>query len=377
MTDGDFIAIREQEAFNILKERGITHVIYTGFATNVCLWSKPIGLKYIRQLGFRCMVARDLTEAQTGYVEESFNPTRGTLEIIAQIERDLAPSINLEETLRRAGAWLGDPVLDFVDIAPWGRHFGGGGFDVPIEAELTCRHVPGAEFRYTLDGTDPTSASPLYRNPIHISETATLKAAGFKGGMQVTRISEARYWKHPPVPDPPEVFVSDLDPVSEIVGEIQPHTYAIKRKACFNRSVDGAVLSNRDSKYFKGIGVQSPAQLIFELKPGFKRFVALAGVDDECMRWDFPDGLEQWPQWSRPIHGPTSYRVSQIVFEIRIDGRQVAETPPMFNGDRAWGLDVEIPAGSREITLVVRDVESRITDPHGHGDWLNAGFVTA
>jgi nicotinamidase-related amidase len=375
MAESDFIAITEQEAFNVLRGRGITHIIYTGFATNVCLWSKPIGLKYTRQLGFRCMVARDLTESETGYIEESFNPTRGTLEVIAQIERDLAPSLDLEQTLRRAGAWADDPVLDFVHIAPWGRYFGGVGFDVPVQAELTCRHVAGADLRYTLDGNDPTPTSPRYQHPIQIDNTVTLKAAGFKGEKPVTRISEAHYWKYPSVPDPPEVFVSDLDLVHEVIGEIRPHSYAVQKKARSNRSVDGHALSNRDGKYVKGIGVQSPAELVFEIKPAYKRFVALAGVDDECMRWDFPDGLEQWPQWSRPIHGPTSYRVSQIVFEVRIDGHRVAETPPMFNGDRAWGIDVEIPAGSHEITLVVRDVDSRITDPHGHGDWLNAGFV--
>ncbi len=376
MADSDFIAITEQEAFNVLRDRGITHIIYTGFATNVCLWSKPIGLKYTRQLGFRCIVARDLTEAETGYIEESFNPTRGTLEVIAQIERDLAPSLDLRETLRRAGAWEGDPVLDFVHIAPWGRYFGGVGFDVPVQAELTCRHVAGADLRYTLDGNDPTPTSPRYEQPIQIDKTVTLKAAGFRSEKPVTRVSEAHYWKYPPVPDPPEVFVSDLDLVREVIGQIQPHSYAIPKKARFNRSVDGHALSNRDSKYVKGIGVQSPAELVFEIKPAHKRFVALAGVDDECMRWDFPDGLPQWPQWARPIHGTTSYRISQIVFEVRIDGRPVAETPPMFNGDRAWGIDVEIPSGSREITLAVRDVDSRITDPHGHGDWLNAGFVT-
>ena len=30
---------------------------------------------------------------------------------------------------------------------------------------------------------------------------------------------------------------------------------------------------------------------------------------------------------------------------------------------------------ARHITLAVEDVESRFTDPHGHGDWLNAGFL--
>jgi hypothetical protein len=201
--------------------------------------------------------------------------------------------------------------------------------------------------------------------------------AGFKRDKPVTRVSEAKYWKYPPWPDPPQVFVSDVKPLHELVGEVKPNSYAAKKSARFNLSVDGQVLTNRDRKFCKGIGVQAPSELVFRLDPKYKRFVATVGVDDECMRWDNPDGLEQWPQWSRPIHGPTSYRICQIVFEVIIDGKVVTETPPLFNGVLAWGIDVEIPAGAQQITLRTKDVESRITDPHGHGDWLDAGFITS
>jgi hypothetical protein len=378
MTRDDFIALTQQEAYNILKERGITHIIYTGFATNMCMWAKPTGMKFMRQFGFRCLFARDLTEAITGYLEEWFNPTRGTIEVIELIERDLAPSIDMEQTLRQAGVWEGEPVLDYVHLAPWGRLFGGAAYPQPIQVELTCRHVPGAELRYTLDGSNPTPASTLYQNPIKIADTTLLKAAGFKGEKPVTRISEAEYWKYPARPDPPQVFVSDLEPLRELVGEVKPHSYAVKKAARFNRSVDGHMLTNRDRKFSKGIGVQAPSGLVFPLEPNYKRFVATVGVDDECTRWDNPDGLSQWPhQWSRPIHGPTSYRICQIIFEVTIDGRTVTETPPLFNGVSAWGIDVGIPEGAQQITLRVKDVESRITDPHGHGDWLDAGFITS
>jgi hypothetical protein len=94
------------------------------------------------------------------------------------------------------------------------------------------------------------------------------------------------------------------------------------------------------------------------------------------MRWDKPDGLEQWPQWARPIHGPTSYRISQLIFEVLIDGKTLLESPPLFNGVLGWGVDVKIPPGAQQMALRVKDVESRITDPHGHGDWLDAGFIT-
>ena len=377
MTTDDYIALTQQEAYNIFKERGITHILYTGFATNMCMWAKPTGMKYMKQFDFRCFFARDLTEAITGYLEESFTPTQGTNEIIQLIEAHLAPSIDMEQTMRQAGVWEGDPVLDYVHLAPWGRLFGAPPFPLPVQVEFTCRHVPEAELRYTLDGSDPIAASPLYQRPVKIDKTTLLKAAGFKGETRVTRISEARYWKYPIVPDPPTVYVSELTSLCEKVGEVGPNSYAVKKAARFNRSVDGRVLTNRGRKFGHGIGVQAPSELVFPLEPSYKRFVANVGVDDECMEWDNPDGLPQWPQWSRPIHGPTSYRICQILFEVIIDGKTVTETPPLVNGELAWGIDVEIPQGAQQITLRVNDAESRFTDPHGHGDWLDAGFVTS
>ncbi len=42
--------------------------------------------------------------------------------------------------------------------------------------------VPGAEIRYTLDGSEPTTASPVYAGPIQLSKTTTLKARTFVRG---------------------------------------------------------------------------------------------------------------------------------------------------------------------------------------------------
>jgi hypothetical protein len=285
--------------------------------------------------------------------------------------------MDLEQTLRLARAWDGDPVIDAVHIAPWGRFFGSPVYPIPIQAELTCRHQPGAELRFTLDGSEPGTESPRYVQPIKIDRTLTLKAAGFRNGRPVTRVSVANYWKLPPVPDPPHVFVSDLEPASVWTADARPGSHAVRKEPQFGKSVDGNVLSNRDCKFFKGIGVQAPSRLVFQVKPEYRRFVALVGVDDECMRWDSPGGLKQWPQWSRPLDSPTSYRLSQIVFKVAFDGTPSLETPALFNGDKAWGINVAVPEGAKLIELSVEDVDSRITDPHGHGDWLNAGFLTA
>lgn len=47
---------------------------------------------------------------------------------------------------------------------------------------LTCG-TPGAEIYYTLDGSEPTTSSLLYRNPITISSSVTIKAISFKNGV--------------------------------------------------------------------------------------------------------------------------------------------------------------------------------------------------
>lgn len=54
--------------------------------------------------------------------------------------------------------------------------------------------------RFTVDGSDPTPASPLFVHPIQISASATVKAAGFVGSRQVTPIVSQRLDKVMPIP---------------------------------------------------------------------------------------------------------------------------------------------------------------------------------
>jgi alpha-mannosidase len=47
-----------------------------------------------------------------------------------------------------------------------------------VEATITCP-IPGAEVHYTIDGSDPTMASPLYAGPIVMTKTTTVKSRAF------------------------------------------------------------------------------------------------------------------------------------------------------------------------------------------------------
>lgn len=47
---------------------------------------------------------------------------------------------------------------------------------------LTLTSAPGASIRYTLDGSEPSKASPLYDGPLRLTTTATVRALAFDAG---------------------------------------------------------------------------------------------------------------------------------------------------------------------------------------------------
>ena len=56
----------------------------------------------------------------------------------------------------------------------------GGNFAQP--ATVTLQGEPGAEIRYTLDGSAPTTADLLYEKPVHLTNPTVLRAKAFKPG---------------------------------------------------------------------------------------------------------------------------------------------------------------------------------------------------
>ena len=80
----------------------------------------------------------------------------------------------------------------------------GGAFPEPVQVEISGQ-AAGAEIRYTLDGSSPTSNSPEYTGPITISDSATLMARAYKQGMPPSPASEAEFSVDPdiiPLADP-------------------------------------------------------------------------------------------------------------------------------------------------------------------------------
>jgi hypothetical protein len=70
----------------------------------------------------------------------------------------------------------GRPVL-----APPNFSLAAGNYPKPVDVVLS-QPEPGAEIRYTLDGSIPGTGDLLYQRPIHLDSSTTVRAKAFKNG---------------------------------------------------------------------------------------------------------------------------------------------------------------------------------------------------
>lgn len=68
----------------------------------------------------------------------------------------------------------------------------GGAYSSPQYVTISCA-TPGADIRYTTNGTDPTQSAQLYTSPIPIGENTTLKARAYKLSWTASYIATANY----------------------------------------------------------------------------------------------------------------------------------------------------------------------------------------
>ncbi len=92
---------------------------------------------------------------------------------IARQTEDRAGMALLRQWIESIG---GRPV-----IAPPAFSLAAGNYPKPIDVALT-QAEPGAEIRYTLDGSIPGTTDPLYQRPIHLDNSTTVRAKAFKNG---------------------------------------------------------------------------------------------------------------------------------------------------------------------------------------------------
>lgn len=67
-----------------------------------------------------------------------------------------------------------------------------GTFDEAQSVSISCA-TDGATIYYTTDGTEPTTSSTVYGDPINVSENTTIKAIAVKNGMNKSEVASATY----------------------------------------------------------------------------------------------------------------------------------------------------------------------------------------
>ena len=78
------------------------------------------------------------------------------------------------------------PTLAAPQISPNGSR-------VAAPVRVTLRAEPGAEIRYTTDGSEPTPASLLYAAPLDFAAPTTLKARAFRAGFAPSPVAAAAF----------------------------------------------------------------------------------------------------------------------------------------------------------------------------------------
>lgn len=154
----------------------------------------------------------------------------------------------------------------------------------------------------------------------------------------------------PPVPPKPTVSIAKLKPIETSNGYGQVRT---------GRSCDGNPLRVGGKAYADGMGVHAISRLVFSRKPEFKRFVAVAGLDEEMRNHDRSSVI--FKVFSDSGQGPKGLRL-------------LASSPILrFGKIEKWAFDEPIPKTCKRMVLVVDDAGDGYNSDHA--DWVDAGFV--
>ena len=363
--ENDLIPNEPELLYGICQARGITHLIYLGVHTQVCLLGKSVGVRRMLQAGMKCVLARDLTDAHGRYdPAKNLTPDDFTTNVVAHFEKYLVPTVNFVDTLERMGKWDKSWVVDPVRVAPWGKRERPHLFEKELIVTLTAPWEPGAAIHYTLDGSRPTPQSPLYSGPLHLDKTAGLRAIAFQNDRPVCLESEGYFARLGEMPPAPDIALSSLKPLRAVGYGHSPsfsdHRFSPRvNPPQMDLTNEKKPLRLRSKKYERGVGVHAPNQLLYELKPTYGRFVALAGVDEYILDTNNGSNLAMHPS---------------VIFKVFIDGRLAAESPMMRISEEPWRFDVPIQPGSRLISLVATDGGNGNLEDLAN--WVNCGFVT-
>lgn len=207
--------------------------------------------------------------------------------------------------------------------------------------------VPGAVgYQVSCDGQPlglylgtSLTATDLKPNSEH---TFTVQPVGPRGGRgPVSAPVSGRTLEAPRRPEKPEIYITELKPKSASIGWGTLH---------FDRSVEGNPLRIGEETFAHGIGTHAFSEIVYDIRDrGFRRFVAVVGVD-------------------REISAPAG----TVAFQVVVDGKRKFDSGVIGAKDPAMGVSVDV-TGARELRLIVTDGGDGIN--YDHADWADAGFL--
>jgi hypothetical protein len=119
---------------------------------------------------------------------------------------------------------------------------------------ISCS-TSGATIRYTTDGADPTSSSPIYTNPISVtSGSVTVKARAFKSGWNDSEVASATYT----IQLPQQVATPTFSPAPDTYSSAQSVTISCSTSdATIRYTLDGSTPTSSSTVYTNPISVGS------------------------------------------------------------------------------------------------------------------------
>jgi hypothetical protein len=234
-----------------------------------------------------------------------------------------------------------------------------GSYSVSQNVELSCG-TDGATVRYTVDGSEPSLASPEYAGPIPVnSGTLTVKARAFKSGMTESDVASAVY-----TIDPLKVSVPNFSPAggSYSVGQSVSVSCATS-DAVVRYTVDGSEPTSSSAVYSAPILVSSGAVTV--KAKAFKSEMtdsdtasATYTIVAEAVKVAAPTFSPLGGSYSSTQDVVLSCGTEGAVIRFTVDGSEPSSSSTVYSGSISVGSTTTIKARAFKHGMTESDVVS-------------------
>ncbi|MEE3194286.1 MAG: NPCBM/NEW2 domain-containing protein, partial [Candidatus Poribacteria bacterium] len=134
--------------------------------------------------------------------------------------------------------------------------------------------------------------------------------------------------------------------------------YSSKRKPSYDKSYSQQPLKLRGKNYTKGIGVEAPSHLLYNIQSKYDCLVGIAGLDESMLENESGRARAMYPS---------------VILKIYINGKSVNESPILRISQEPWRFEVKLLADSQTISLVA--IPSHTNSYENFVNWVNVGFL--